>query len=652
MKLRIRILLMITSLLAGTVMATTTIIALGARQAILKQTEANGILVAQFLARMARFADRVPHDVDEAIGEQMVAQAAIVSRFVAVAEAAGLTSDEINAHLRTIAEQTVIDEIWVTDEQGHAYLRTEPDINFTFDPDPQKQPQASVFWSLLTGETRVTQESRRREVDDRIFKYVGVSGIDQPRIVQVGEEINILEKLQQQVGLVRLVNELIDGETIVAVRIVDRNLTNLARGVASGFQGTASLDDPTDIANLRMAIDQGKTLSYRDDSLLKVIVPILNEQDQVSGATLLYLSTQHLRDAIFNGLEQTALIAGLIFAIGLLASLVLARKVTQPIAELTAAAAAVERDRFEPHQLTKASTRRDELGLLAQVFQRMMNKVQEREQGLRDAKEALHRSEAYFRSLIEHSSDIIIILDAHGKIGYGSPSLTTVLGYQLSDFWGRSLFELIHPDSLDTVRAAFDRIMQTGGVGLPFELQFRHHTGTWLIMEAVSNNLLQDPAVAGIILNLRDITERKQAEELKTAKETAERANQAKSQFLANMSHELRTPLNAIIGYSEMLQEEAIDLEQDFFIPDLKKIHGAGKHLLTLINDILDLSKIEAGRMDLYLETFEILPVIQEIVSTVEPLAIANQNTLVLNCTPELETMYAESSAKPAQSPQ
>jgi len=624
-------------------MSTATILALGARQAVLKQTESNGILVAQFLARMARFAEQVPYEVDIAIGEQMVAQATIVSHLVAVSEAAGLSTEQINSRLRTIVDQTILDEVWVTDARGHAYLRTVPEINFTFDSDPEKQPQASAFWPLLTGEQpTVVQASRPREVDDRIFKYVGVSGIDQPRIVQVGEEINILGRLRQQVGLVRLVNELVDGKTIVAVRIVDRSLANRARGVSSGFRGTASLDNPMDIANLRMAIDHSQTLSYMDGSLLKVIVPVLDERGQVNGATLLYLSTQHVRSAMIEGLERTALVAALIFAIGLLASLVLARKVTQPVAELTTAAAAVESNQFQSQNLAEIATRGDELGRLAQVFQNMMDKVQEREQRLHDAKEALHRSEAYFRSLIEYSSDVILILDAGGKIRYGSPSLTTNLGYVLSDFWGQPLWGFIHPDDLPVIKATFDQLMQVPGTRLPFELRFRHDDQSWLIMEAISNNLLHDPTVEGVILNLRDITERKQAEELQNAKETAERANQAKSQFLANMSHELRTPLNAIIGYSEMLQEEAIDLNYSEFIPDLQKIHGAGKHLLTLINDILDLSKIEAGRMDLYLETFDIATMIQEVVSTIEPLAAKNYNTLIINCSKDLGTLHAD----------
>lgn len=119
-------------------------------------------------------------------------------------------------------------------------------------------------------------------------------------------------------------------------------------------------------------------------------------------------------------------------------------------------------------------------------------------------------------------------------------------------------------------------------------------------------------------------------EEARHAKAAAEEANKSKSLFLANMSHELRTPLNAIIGYSEMLQEEMEDFGADELTPDLQKIHGAGKHLLSLINDILDLSKVEAGRMDLYLESFDIIQLIEEVTNTIHPLVEKRKNNLIV----------------------
>jgi signal transduction histidine kinase/CheY-like chemotaxis protein len=121
-----------------------------------------------------------------------------------------------------------------------------------------------------------------------------------------------------------------------------------------------------------------------------------------------------------------------------------------------------------------------------------------------------------------------------------------------------------------------------------------------------------------------------------------ELADRHKSEFLANMSHELRTPLNAIIGYSEMLQEDAADLGAEQFSEDLGRINAAGKHLLELINAVLDLSKIEAGKMELYLETFEVAGLVRDIAAVIQPLAGKNANRLEVRCAPETGTMRAD----------
>lgn len=143
-------------------------------------------------------------------------------------------------------------------------------------------------------------------------------------------------------------------------------------------------------------------------------------------------------------------------------------------------------------------------------------------------------------------------------------------------------------------------------------------------------------------LEVEIIHRKRTQDELLTAKQAAEQASRAKSAFLANMSHELRTPLNAIIGYSEMLEEEVQDSGKISNVRDLQKIQGAGKHLLALINDVLDLSKIEAGKMQLHVELFEIQDMIEEIVTTLTPAIAKNENAFQLRMPKEIGTMRGD----------
>ena len=125
-------------------------------------------------------------DCEDLIARHMVGEALLAAHLVALAEKTGMKTADINAMLKGIAEKSAVQEFWITDPSGHAYL-TNTGVDFTFSPDPAKQPQASAFWPLLSGSKDiVVQGARKREIDDRIFKYVGVAGVDKPRIVQVG----------------------------------------------------------------------------------------------------------------------------------------------------------------------------------------------------------------------------------------------------------------------------------------------------------------------------------------------------------------------------------------------------------------------------------------------------------------------------------
>ncbi|BAP56591.1 PAS domain S-box [Thioploca ingrica] len=276
--------------------------------------------------------------------------------------------------------------------------------------------------------------------------------------------------------------------------------------------------------------------------------------------------------------------------------------------------------------------------------QRLQAEINERKQ----IEMALERLSHQTQLILESAGEGILGLDLTGQLILVNPAAARMLGYEQNEIIGQLQYEIIYHTKADGTRYSLEEspicnALQAGQVCHRDDEIFRRKDGTSFTAEYITTPIREANQVTGAVMTFRDVTERKQAEmALQEAKMTAEAANLAKSQFLANMSHELRTPLNAIIGYSEMLKEEAVDLEPEDFIPDLERIHAAGNHLLGLINDVLDLSKIEAGKMELHLESFTLSALLQEVISTVQPLIEKNTNTLEIICTEPLGEMYAD----------
>jgi hypothetical protein len=269
MTLQARLLLLVSALALFAVAATAIPLTLNSRSSTLDQTRQEAERLAGVVARSAAYSDRAWRDVEGAIGKQMVVQAAITAEWIAAAERAGMPPAAINDRLRAVTRRTTLDEFWVTDPTGHAYLHSVPGIDFTFSPDPREQRQASAFWPLLRGDREViVQRAQRREVDDRIFKYVGVSGVDEPRIVQVGYEASYLAALRRQVGLVRLVDQTAGSPGVESVRVVDRELGT--RVVRESDGGDDAPIDEREAEALRRTEEDGEPRNFEQGDVLTV----------------------------------------------------------------------------------------------------------------------------------------------------------------------------------------------------------------------------------------------------------------------------------------------------------------------------------------------------------------------------------------------
>lgn len=383
---------MVTVLLAAAVLATAGVLGWSARQAVLAETEAQGLVIARLLSRSAAFGAGVMRDVEAAIGEQMVVEATFAAHLVALGEAAGVDPKEINRRLKQIADDTVLDEIWITDEKGHAYLRNISEIDFSFSPDRDKQPQAHAFWPLLTGETKiVVQEARQREVDTQVFKYVGVAGVDKPRIVQVGYHAALLRQLQQRMGLTRLVNQLVSEGSVIAIRVLDKS--GLTLEYAERMQD-AKLSEPAEkeLANILSLAQQGRTESLLKGSYLQVVAPIGAEGGELQGgAILVTLPTDGLQAAIRRQSWLAMIVSGLVLFFGSALAILGAKTISKPISDLTAMTRRIAGGDFSQRIETKA---KNEIGVLASSFNEMTRRLNESIEHLKETTAAKERIES------------------------------------------------------------------------------------------------------------------------------------------------------------------------------------------------------------------------------------------------------------------
>ncbi|MBV8094822.1 MAG: PAS domain S-box protein, partial [Acetobacteraceae bacterium] len=264
--------------------------------------------------------------------------------------------------------------------------------------------------------------------------------------------------------------------------------------------------------------------------------------------------------------------------------------------------------------------------------------------------ERLRESEARFRTLADAIPQLAWATAPDGAITWYNRRWYEYTGTALEEMAGWGWKKVHHPDYVAGVEARFRQALASGEPWEDtFPLKGKDGRYRWFLSRAVPIRAEPDPGnpearILGWFGTNTDITELREAElELIAAKEAAEEANRAKSQFIANMSHELRTPLSAIIGYTEMLEEEASDApEFGGFLEDLGKIEANARHLLALINDVLDLSKIEAKRMEIHPETFDVAELVQELGRTVQSLVEKRSNTLEIRCAPGLGTMHSD----------
>jgi adenylate cyclase len=366
------------------------------------------------------------------------------------------------------------------------------------------------------------------------------------------------------------------------------------------------------------ALAQARNHSIKVDELLTALVDELRAE--------LASEREQIVEGVRSATRETIIADLVILAIGVLLTFAILRSIAIPLRALVGAI-----DGLSAGDLSVPipPTGPNEIGAMARALALFRDSLRARDRFAAEAEAQRKTIAAAIATISEgfvlyDSDDRIVLFNEQFRALY--PGLSDVIkqGTRFDDVLNAVISrKLVDLGSTSAEQWIAERMAQHRKPDAFVEYQY------WGRHVRISERAIQG---GGSVAVYTDITElRQQNIELEQAREASEVANRAKSQFLANMSHELRTPLNAIIGYSEILQEDAAETGQQQFVPDLKKIEGAGRHLLGLINDILDLSKVEAGKMDVFIEEIDVPSLLSEVNAIIAPLAAKNGNELVIH---------------------
>ena len=486
-------------------------------------------------------------------------------------------------------------------------------------------------------------------------------------VARVAEQLKAAEQAERHFGdfkywleeyAVSLLDESQD-EAAAARRRFDRDLKSLS---ATDPSGAARIEaDLNEIETLALQAAQeygddnraaGNTLMAKSrEHVLKVDAELLKIVETLDREAMRARDATSAKLAAALDIAAAAGLAAILFAIGLL--VLVLRSIIEPLRRLETAMVAISNgDLDQPVR----EGGKDEIGAMTRALEKfrltLLDRARlERERSTAEAKAT--RAQLQLREAVASIDEGFALWDEDDRLVLFNERLREVLGgldvelrpgvafEEIARSAARSGLVPVPAEGIESwVRSRVARHREGG-------THFEHQTGAgrWL---QISETRTSDGSIAAVYMDISELKKREReladlVDRLADARDEAMHATVAKSRFLANMSHELRTPLNAVIGITEMLVEDAEELGQSSFIEPLERIARAGKHLLELINEVLDLSKIEAGKLDLHEEDVEISTLVGDVVAAAQPLAAKNENRLVVESAKQLGAIRADS---------